>query len=57
MRWIITTIVVIVALILGISSGLFSTNANVLSLGALIICVGLPLIVVFRTCLKNHLLS
>ena len=47
MRWIITTIVVIVALILGISSGLFSTNANVLSLGALIICAGLPLIVVF----------
>ena len=47
MRWIITTIVLIVALILGISSGLFGANANVLSLGALIICAGFPLIVVF----------
>jgi hypothetical protein len=47
MRWNITITIVISAFLLGIASGLLSANASVVSLGALIICAGFPLIAVF----------
>ena len=47
MRWIITAAIVITAFLLCHSSGLFSTATSVISLWALIICAGFPLIIVF----------
>ncbi|MDE0299038.1 MAG: hypothetical protein OXN17_10430 [Candidatus Poribacteria bacterium] len=47
MRWNLAITAIIVAFILGIASGLLSANASVISLGALIIFAGFPLIAVF----------